>query len=704
MKKSTKLISVAVPFITAFSSCFFMAGTDPKSGPAQKDEVILQMMVGILSQGHFSPAQIDDEFSHRAYNMYIERLDYQKKQLLQSDVDELKKYYNQIDDQVLNSDFSFFEKSYTIINQRIKEAQGYYRDALAKPFDFTVKESVEMDPEKTAFPKNKAEMKESWRKYMKYQVMVRYVDLKKEQDKAVADQKADIVVKTDKELEADARKKVLKIQDEAFERLMKVKREDRVAMYLNVITAVYDPHTEFFPPKDKANFDINMSGQLEGIGAQLQEKEGYIKITNIIPGSPSWKDGRLKAGDAILKVGQGSADPVDVVGMDIDDAIKMIRGKKGTEVRLTVKKADGSTQIVTLIRDVVVLEETFAQSAIVEQGGKKYGYIKLPSFYADFGGSGGGHRCADDMKAELEKLKAEGVAGIMIDLRDNGGGSLPQVVKMAGLFIEDGPIVYQRNRGDDVETLSDRDKSITYSGPLAILVNENSASASEILAAAIQDYKRGIIVGSKSSFGKGTVQTFVELDNMATPEYASLKPLGSLKLTISKFYRANGGSTQLKGVIPDVILPDIFSGIETGEKDMDYPLKWDEIQPKVYRTWDNAPDVAAIKKNSDARISGNDVFKLISERADQLTADKNNTIESLLLTDYMADLKKREADKEKYKPMEQEVKNMTISSLKVDQEQMASDTSKMARKKAWLDRVKKDVYVDEVASMLKEMK
>jgi len=704
MKKYTKIFSFTLPVIVAFSSCFFMAGKDPVDVPSRKDEVILQMMVGMLQEAHYNPAAIDDNFSKRAFDLYIKRTDYRKMILLQSDVDELKKYQEKIDDQVRNDDFTFFEKSIALMQQRVKEDQQYYREILAKPFDFKTKESVELDPEKLSFPKDKAAMKEYWRKYLKYQTMARFVDLKKEQDKAREENKPGFKEKSDAELEEEARKKVLKIQDETFERLTKLKREDHMASYLNTLTSVYDPHTEFFPPKDKANFDIAMTGQLEGIGAQLQEKEGYIKVTNIVPGSPSWKDGRLKAGDAILKVAQGSNEPVDVVGMDIDDAIKMIRGKKGTEVRLTVKKPDGTQQVIALIRDVVVLEETYAQSAVIQRDGKKVGYIKLPGFYADFNNTGA-PSCADDVRKELIKLQAEGVEGIVLDLRDNGGGSLQEVVKMVGLFIDDGPVVHVRSRGDEIKTYEDPDKgSIVYSGPLVVMVNEGSASASEILAAAIQDYKRGLIVGSSSSFGKGTVQTFFDLDRFVTASNADLRPLGSVKITIQKFYRVNGGSTQLKGVVPDVVLPDVYTYIETGEKDQDFPMPWDEIQPKFYNPWQKAPDVAKISKGSSSRIAGDPAFKLIDERAKQFKVERDNTVESLNIDDYLADLKRREADKDKYKLLEENVTGLDVSMLAVDKKQIEGDTSKTARKTAWIDKLKKDVYVNEVAAMLKEMK
>ncbi|MGL5890136.1 MAG: S41 family peptidase, partial [Bacteroidia bacterium] len=542
---------VALPAVLGLSAFTIIGSScaEAFSAPSAsvKDQAILARTFALLSQEHYSPVSVNDEFSNKVFDMFLERSDYNKKIFLQSDVDELKKYYNQIDDQTKSGSLDFFDKTVEILNTRITEDKTYYTEILSKPFDFTVKESVELDPEKLTYSKNTTEMREAWRKFLKYQVMVRFADLKEEQEKKQKDGKQDIAVKTDAELEADARAKVKKTEDEIFDRLSKVDRDDRMASFVNVLTGVYDPHTEFYPPSDKQDFDIRMSGQLEGIGATLQEKDGYIKVTNIVPGSPSSKQGQLKAGDQILKVAQGDNEAVDIVGMQVNDAVKLIRGKKGTEVRLTVQKPDGQTLIIPIIRDIVILEETFAQSAIINQK-EKIGYIKLPTFYADFTqNKSGKHLAADDVKKEIEKLKEEKIKGLVLDLRDNGGGSLQEVVKMVGLFIKEGPVVQVNSRKSGVRPYNDPDRGdVVYDGPLVVLINENSASASEILAAAIQDYKRGVIVGS-NSFGKGTVQNFYDLDQMIGDGNTFDAPLGAVKVTIQKFYRIDGGSTQLKG-------------------------------------------------------------------------------------------------------------------------------------------------------------
>lgn len=703
MRFYSRVFVLAVPLLVFFSS-YSLYQCHAGEKDTRKDEVVMQLMMKIIRDLHYNPVDINDEFSHKVYDLYLKRNDYNKKLFLQSDLDTLKKYYDQIDDEVKGGSFEFFNKALDILDKRTAEDQTYYRDILSKPFDFTQTENVELDPDKMTYAKDATEMKEAWRKYMKYQVLVRYADAKKEQEKAKAENKPDFKEKSDVELEEDARKKVLKTEDEIFERLSKVDRNDRMSVYLNVLTSMYDPHTEFFPAKDKANFDITMSGQLEGIGATLQEKDGGIKVSSIVPGSPSWKQGQLKAGDVILKVAQGNADPVEISGMKIDDAVKLIRGKKGTEVRLTIKKPDGSILTISIIRDVVVLEDTFASSSIIKKDNQKIGFIRLPSFYADFTGSGA-HSCADDMKAELEKLKKEKVDGVVIDLRDNGGGSLQEVIKMAGLFIDYGPVVQVKSRDKYVKVYDDKSPGVTYDGPLALLVNENSASASEILAAAMQDYKRGVIIGSKSSFGKGSVQQFYDLDMFAGTNNVDLRPLGSVKVTIQKFYRINGGATQLKGVIPDVVLPDLYSEIDDeGEKDLDNPMPWDEISPAFYQTWSKAPNYDKIKTNSDARVKADPAFKLIAEKAQELKTDRDNSLESLKYDDYLAHQKLLDADKDKYKVLDEAVKGMTVSLVPVDEKELKNDTTTMARKKDWLERLQKDEEVGESVAILKDWK
>lgn len=667
---------------------------------SEKEEAIDQMLIQSLNAVHYSPQTVDNDFSQKVYKLYMQRLDYNKKFLIQPDVDELKKLDKQIDDDVNKGTFIFFNKSFDLINARVEEAKTYYTEILAAPFDFSNEEYIQLDAEKLSYAKDKKALKEEWRKSLKYQTLSRVVEMMNNQEKAR--EKSDTVkLKSREELEVEARKKILKNNDDYFKRLKEFDRNDRLAIYFNSIAGIYDPHTEFFAPKDKANFDIGMSGQLEGIGAQLQEKDGYIKVSNIVPGSASYKQGQLKAGDLILKVGQGAEEPVDVADMRLDDVVLLVRGKKGTEVRLTVKKPDGSIIVIPIIRDIVVLEDSYAQSVILK-GKKNIGYIKLPSFYADFSGKGG-RSCSKDIKKELEKLKAENVDGVILDLRYNGGGSLPDVVDMAGLFIDRGPVCQVKQKSAAAQVLEDRDAGVVYDGPLTVMINSNSASASEILAAAMQDYKRGVIVGtSPSSFGKGTVQRFFNLDDYLPPAYANIKPLGEVKITTQKFYRVNGGATQLKGVVPDIILPDPYYLLDQGEKEQDYPLAWDEIAPANYQPVKPAYSVDKLKENSDARVKGNSGFAILNDAAKRLKKQKDETIVSLNFDKYVADQKKYKEEAKKMDELDKEIPGIDVVALKADAFP-ESDTVKVNKNKEWYKMIRKDIYLHETMEIMNEM-
>ncbi len=694
-KNKKILLLIPVALVAIFSYAFIANQTD-------KDQAIDQILMQSLKTMHYSPKEINDDFSQKVFKLYIQRLDFNKKFLIQSDIDELKKMDRSIDEDITAGTFTFFDRSVEIITKRIDEAQEYYKKICEKPFDFSKDETIELDAEKLNFSKNKDELKDAWRKSLKYQTLAKIVEMTESQEKAK--EKSDTVkIKTKDELEIDARKKVLKSNDDYFKRLKEFNHNDRLSIYFNSITGIYDPHTEFFAPKDKAQFDISMSGQLEGIGAQLQEKDGYIKVSSIVPGSASWKQGQLKAGDVILKVAQGAADPVDIVDMRLDDVVQLVRGKKGTEVRLTVKKPDASIVVISIIRDIVVLEDSYAQSVILK-GKKNIGYIKLPSFYADFSGKGG-RSCSKDIKKELEKLKSENVDGVILDLRYNGGGSLGDVVDMAGLFIDKGPIVQVKQKEGAPQVLDDKDPAIIYDGPLTVMVNSNSASASEIMAAAIQDYHRGVIVGtSPSTFGKGTVQRFYDMDDYLPPQYANIKPIGQVKITTQKFYRINGDATQLKGVIPDIILPDPYYLLDQGEKEQDYPMAWDEIKPAQYTPLTPSYSVEKLKANSAARLKSNESFSVLEDAAKRLKKQKDSTIVSLNFEKYVAEQKRLKTEYKKMENLDKEiVGGVDVVALKADAFP-ATDTVKVSKNKEWYKAIKKDLYLNETISIMNDMK
>jgi carboxyl-terminal processing protease len=595
--KKTVLI-VGVIILTSFT--FFKYVFD-------KNDVIFELLFGSLNQNHYSPLKVDDAFSEKVFELYIKRLDYNKKFLLQSDYDDLARSRRDIDDQLLNQRHDFYTKSIATYNKRLQEKENWNKELLAKPLDFKVNEEYEVDYEKTTYAKSEADLKNEWRKMIKYQVLLRLDDMLDRQEKAIEKKDTAFKVRSFDSIEVDARRKTLKANEDWFKRLNKVSPRDRFSNFANAITGAYDPHTEYYAPKEKKKFDQAMSGQFEGIGARLQIKDGVLTISEIIVGSPSFKQGELKAGDQILKVAQGPAEPVDITNLEIDESIDLIKGKKGTEVRLTVKKTDNSIKVIPIIRDVIEIEETFAKSAVLENK-NKIGYIYLPSFYTDFTRTGA-RGCSNDMRKEIEKLKKQNIKGLIIDLRDNGGGSLQEVVSMAGLFFPKGPVVQVQGKNSTRNVMEDRTPDVVWDGPLTIMINHNSASASEILAAAIQDYKRGVILGTPS-FGKGTVQSFVDLDNFLLPQFDTIKPVGQVKITQQKFYRINGGATQLKGVVPDVLLPDPYAFIDLGEKEMDNPMPWDEISKADYVEFKTI-NYTQVLKSSQSRIKKRNQINLI---------------------------------------------------------------------------------------------
>ncbi|MDD4819956.1 MAG: S41 family peptidase, partial [Flavobacteriales bacterium] len=552
IKKYRFLFAATLFALAGFSTLIQLNASNatPNNGSSkpEKDEFLLQLMTYMLSQWHYSPKAIDDSLSVAVYDGYTSTLDFGKRYFTQADMDILGKYRLDIDNQIQNGDLTFFHTSTSIFKGRMKEISTALDSILAKPMDFSVKENF--NTEEKTFPATKAQMIDRWRKYFKYNVLTRvYADLQIEKDKAAKD--STYTAKNMAEIEAKAREGVRKNYQDYFKRMEEMKDEDWFSMFINTMTTYFDPHTSYMAPREEKDFNNKMSGQLEGIGAVLQQKDGYITISSIMPGSPSAKNGKLEVGDQILEVAQGDNEYVSIVGMQLDDAVDLIRGKKGTTVRLKVQKTDGSFMEISIVRDVVEIEDTFVRSAVVEKDGKKYGVVYIPKFYVNFENKDGRESSADLAK-EIEKLKKEGISGIILDLRNNGGGALSGAVNMGGLFINEGPIVMTKGKDGRSRSLNDTDPSVTWDGPLVILINGLSASASEIFAGAMKDYNRAIIVGSKQTFGKGTVQNVVELDNMVRSKLFGDETLGALKLTIEKFYRVNGAGNQLHGVKADV--------------------------------------------------------------------------------------------------------------------------------------------------------
>ncbi len=695
--------SLPVLLAVAIAGILIAFTTNGLDNPPSKYEKIFQQVAEMLEDNHYSPQKIDDKFSKSIFKKFLGNIDPDKNIFLQSDIKELKKYEALIDDELHGAPIQFFTAANAIYQKRLNEVTNYYKEILASPFSYVTDETVIVDGDKLDWSVNEAARKDTWRKKLKYLSLERYADLldAREQNKGTEG----FVVKTDAELEKDAREKVSKIMVRNFERLKnKFNEEERFNMLVNTITTTMDPHTTFFPPIEKRYFDEQMSGRFFGIGASLRAEDGNIKINTLVTGSPAWKSQQVTVGDVVMKVGQGAEEPVDLTGFEVEDAVKVIRGKKGTEVKLFLKKADGSVKTVSLIRDEIVTEETFARSLIINEGGKKIGYIFLPEFYADWERPNGA-RSAMDVAREIIKLKEQNIDGIIMDLRNNGGGSLYDVVQMVGFFIEEGPIVQVKDRDGNPNILRDRDRTVLYDGPLAVMVNEFSASASEIFAAAIQDYNRGIIIGSTSTYGKGTVQRNIGLEgNNVGPFTASssIADLGTVKLTLQKFYRINGGSTQLKGVTPDIVIPDQFEYLKYREKDNPDALPWDEIQKASYNPTKTWYDRASVLQTSGQRVNSSPSFNAIKETVAKLEK-MNDKVYSLNMAKYKAEQKEIRAAIKKIDEINKVADSLGLTMLPDDEKRLAEDNDKLERRKQWIKMLSKDIYLDESVRIMDDM-
>ncbi|WP_417873175.1 carboxy terminal-processing peptidase [Xanthomarina gelatinilytica] len=691
MKRNYKILVLVL--LLAFASCSFTTKTfeDP-----DKDKLLIQVITYVLQRGHFDPKEINDDFSAEVFADYLDQLDPLKRYFYKSDIEEFEAFKFQLDDQLKEYDISFFNLTHDRLVQRIEESKAIYKEVLDTPFDYSIDEEFNSDYENIGYVKNKKQMKERWRQQLKFSNLVNYDDLMSAQE--TSEEK-----KTLTEIEAEARAETLKSIDLYYnDYIDDLDRQDWFSMYINAIVEEFDPHTNYFAPEDKENFNQQMSGKLEGIGARLSKRMDNTKIVELISGGPAWRGNELEVGDIIMKVRQeDEEEPVNIVGMRLDDAIKLIKGPKGTTVILTVKKVDGTIEDISITRDVVEIEETYAKSSIVEKNNRRFGVINLPKFYVDFEDYKS-RNAASDIKQEIERLKAEGMEGLVLDLRNNGGGSLPVVVDIAGMFIKEGPIVQVRATGEPKEVLKDKDKSIVWDGPLVIMVNELSASASEILAAAMQDYKRAIVIGSKQTYGKGTVQNFLDLNNMVRNNKNG--DLGALKLTTQKFYRINGGSTQLEGVKSDVVVLDRYSFIDVGEKDQKNPLPWDKIDSVDYTFWDGYFDYNETIENSTQRMNANEQLKLIGENAKWIKTRMDENIHSLNYKKYKAQLELNEEEAKRFDKISEYQSNLIFESLPYEKELFKTDTILKEKRDRWHKSLSQDVYVEEAINVLEDLK
>ena len=677
----------------ALASCSFTTKTFDNP---DKDKLLMQLITYLLEQGHFQPKDFNDEFSEEVYTRFLKTVDPYKHYFYTSDIKEFESYKTELDDQIKNYDVQFFNLVYNRLVQRIEESKAVYTKILEQPFNYDLDEKYQSNPDELDFVSSKKEMTDRWRKQLKFNTLTNYHDLLSDNETEETETK-----KTISELEKDARESTLKNLQEVSVYFEDMTRSDWLSMYINAISETFDPHTYYFAPQAKDRFDAEMSGKYEGIGARLQKKMDKISITELISGGSAWRQNKLQVGDIILKVRQeDEEEAVSVVGMRLSDAVKLIKGPKGTNVVLTLKRVDGTIEDLMIPRDEIELEETYAKSSIVQKEDYKFGIINLPKFYIDFEDVNS-RNATSDVKREIERLKAEGMEGLVLDLRNNGGGSLKTAVDIGGLFIKEGPIVQVRSTGEDRQVLRDKDASITWDGPLVILVNEFSASASEILAAAMQDYKRAIVIGSKQTYGKGTVQNVIDLNRMIRNNTNG--DMGAFKFTTQKYYRINGGSTQLEGVKSDVVLPNRYSYVDMGEKDQDNPLPWDEIQPASYDIWESSIDYEMTVKRSKERMSNSEEIKLIDENAQWIKKVRSKDLFSLKYADYDASLKQNEKESERFETLSNYTTNLSFESLPNEKPIMATDSIFKTKRERWHESLSKDIYMNEALNVLEDL-
>jgi len=667
---------VAIVAIILFGFSF----SEDKFSDPNKEKLLIEVVKYVVEKGHYSTLDINDDISEKIYNTYLEQLDAQKRFFLQSDIRQFEKYKFKLDDQLKDQDLTFFNLVYETSRKRINEVKNYYEEIMSNSFDFTSNEDINLDFENKSYARNSNEIKNRWRKQLKYSTLD-IISLKL----------GDSIKVIDNKTRNESMTLIKKNTDDFFDYVEEMDRDDWFANYINAFLNQLDPHTVYFNPEDKDRFDTNISGKFDGIGARLQKTEGTVKIVDIIVGGPIWKDKLLDVGDIILKVAQENQDPVNIIGMKLDDAIKLIKGPADSFVTLTVKKISGEIKDVLIKRGVVELEELYAKSTLINKGDKNYGYISLPKFYIDFSDRKS-RNSANDVKNEIIKLKNNGISGLILDLRNNGGGALQTVVDMTGLFIERGPIVQVKSTGNRKQILYDKDPQVVWDGPLVILMNKMSASASEILAGALQDYNRAVIIGNEKSFGKGTVQNVIDLNRFISN---SSYDLGALKITTDKFYRINGESVQLEGVKSDIVIPDSYKYIFNGEKDEKNPLQWDKITPANFDKWAKRDYLNKISSENQSRIDSDDYYLLINDRAQWLKDQQSKKTISLNFNSYNSFLTKQREKNKRFESLNKYENTLNFKLLKTEKQYIMSNKELLSSRNRWHRNLTKDLYLEE---------
>ncbi len=707
----------------------------PEVSPDPRDRILADITSRLLPQKHLLRRPIDDTLSREAFPQYIEELDGAKLYLLQGDVDKLSAYADRMDDELRGHDLVLARKGAALAAERRAKVAVMVAEILARPFDFTVAGDVETDPKKLAFCKTEPELRERWNAVLKLQALERIKQMEDlleakgaaqarprdpsargpvtSPDSAVGPDQGPVpepladIPSTFEAREEKARKELATRFETRFARDAAPAPLDATTKFLNAIAASYDPHTQYLAPADKKNFDIAITGTVEGIGALLGERDHYIVVQEVVPGGAAWQDGRLEQGDSIVSVAQEGKPAVDATDMPIDKVVDMIRGPKGSVVILTVKKADGSVHTISIKRDVVRIEAAYARGAVLDLGPKHepVGYVYLPGFYGDIGGPGrpGERNATDDVRALLAGFEKKKLAGAIVDLRGNGGGLLLHARDIAGLFIERGPIVQVRDSDGRQEVLSDEDPAVAFSGNLVVLVDRFSASASEIVAGALQDYERAVIVGTGPTHGKGTVQTVLDLDQLiGAPGGDSL---GVFKLTVQQYFRVNGASTQWRGVTPDIVLPDPVSFVESGERSLPHSIPWTSVRALDYARRQHGWSIPALAAASRERVKANPVFGKIEAFGKLMQERRRNTREPVERNAFLAERKRDKQARDAIDPDKSELKPYFEVSLVPGPSSAAAKDDKKLRQRldAWKDNLARDAWVSEAVHIAGNM-
>ncbi len=700
--------------IFIFIISFFLTSSANSKQAISEEEYLLTAHIQILSNYHFLKKKPSTTLFNEIFVNYLKELDRFKFLLLENEVRALAEYRQPNKDN-LSDILEISSVTKIILDERIAELRMLVAGILQQEFDFAIDETYETDYKKVAYASSLEDLKDRWRRRLKYRMLEGILEKtlpdtslqlaqtprNKQQDSKQDLSKIGIGYAEAKE---KTRTELVKSFQRYFANIQTQRERDYFNLYLKALSKSYDEYTSFLPPIEKETFDIDMSGQLEGIGAEITKNEiGYIEIVRIVPGGPSYQQKELQSGDQIMKVAQGYHEAVDIKNFTLNEALKLIRGKKGTLIQLTVKKANGSTKVIPIIRDTIVLNKTYARSVVLQFHNKRYGYLYLPKFYRDFNNKSSSRSSSEDVHKELTYLNSQNVDALVFDLRFNGGGSLEDAIVMSGLFIKDGPVIRVRDSEKEYPAYRDKDSGIAFDKPMLVLVNEGSASASEILAASLQDHKRALIVGSsQKTFGKGTVQILHSLNNSRYAKDNYNGDLGYLKFTTQKYYRISGLSTQTIGVKPDIVIPSL----ENFQIPRESSYSNDSLSPIPYSKWDKFQyNYSRLEQKQQLRLQNNSNFeniikrnKLMLERKKQTKFTLNHKQAHSSRQAYLKELVNYVVD------LQQDLDFKAIPKQVSEADKQPSGfKEKIEERNSWYNQLSRDIYIRETLAILEDV-